>query len=100
MLTWRGVPGKGLPNCAKTFKMRFLVSAVENPPYDILVGLKSICEDRILFAPTLVHNTITLPEQKRGASSQPQQKGNLMQALGKAASLTLYRKHTTETGAK
>jgi hypothetical protein len=54
MLTWRAIPGGGLPSYAKTFTMRFQVSSVEEPPYDILIGAQSICEYGIMYAPCLV----------------------------------------------
>ncbi|KAH8586556.1 hypothetical protein B0O99DRAFT_60848 [Bisporella sp. PMI_857] len=53
-LTWRGDPEE-FPNSSKTFKnMHFLVSAVQNPAYDILISKKSICEHKILFALTIL----------------------------------------------
>ena len=66
-LTWHAIPGEGLPSCTKTFKRRFLVAAVLDPPFEMLIGLKSICADRILFAPTLVaskRRIIGLPRQQ------------------------------------
>lgn len=79
VLTWRGIPGGGLPNCSKTFKMRFLVSAVEEPPYDFLVGAESICNFGILLAPILVvHNIPTLP-RRGGANTQAQEKETIQE---------------------
>ena len=66
-LTWHAIPGEDLPNSTRSFKRRFLVAAVQDPPFEMLIGLRSICADRILFAPTLMvskrKNILCLPRE-------------------------------------
>jgi hypothetical protein len=82
----------------KFFKMIFLVRAIEDPPYDILIGLNSICEHRTLFAPTLITILPPVPRKKDGATGQP--RGRLYAFERIALLLMLHSNHKRETRAK
>jgi hypothetical protein len=66
-LTWRGVHGveRDRINCSRNFKMRFLVLPQScNPaPFQMLIGIHSIVEHRILTAPLLMvgRRTVIVP---------------------------------------
>ncbi|TAQ86464.1 hypothetical protein B7494_g5216 [Chlorociboria aeruginascens] len=68
-LTWHASPGQGIVNSARNFTMRFLITTMADPPFQILIGSEALWKSNILGRPVLHigrHNTTVLPPEREG----------------------------------